>query len=138
LTQSINGFNAETLAIEATELVKIEPTFSFCDASGQYAVRSLSWSSYEHQIYSLDVAIKATAALIYKFIYDVSEEVYVRPSYNGVEDGSIAHPFNTLAEAVQELSERPTKRVIKLPKGVYSDKLVIDKPSILQPWSVEE
>lgn len=89
----------------------------------------------QYQVAALDNAIKATAALIYKFIYEVSEEVYVDPSYAGIEDGSIGHPFNTLSEAVFELSRRPTKTVIKMAAGTYSQPITIDKPCTLEPWS---
>ena len=92
----------------------------------------------KQQLMALDAAVKATAALIYKFMYDVSGTVYVDPSNAGIRDGSMFHPFGTIAEAIEELTQKPTKTTIKLSAGVYSENVTIARPCVLESATQSE
>jgi Zn-dependent metalloprotease len=64
-------------------------------------------------------------------IADAGKGIYVDWSYSGPEDGSIAHPFNTVAEGLN--AANPGDRLI-IKGGSYNEILTLDKIMKLNTW----
>lgn len=58
-------------------------------------------------------------------------DIYVNPSYSGIPDGSQAHPYRTLSQAISYLPKSETDVTIHLARGVYEDVRFMDISNLL-------